>query len=228
MARKPVPPTTTPSSQEMDSIRSISLPGEHWKQARGHGLNYFVSNMGRLLTTRQYGSRIVAVMKPSLDGGGYYRTMLDGHTVKVHRIVAENWLENPLGLQVVNHIDCNPTNNRVENLEWCTLKYNAWYGATHGAIKAPHPPVLTPDQVKRVQELWATKRAEYPYRTAGLRLKRILAEIVKLEMPETRQLTNESLTSIAYGCASWKQPLTIPSECERHHTHIVSDARIVI
>ena len=228
MARKPVPPTTTPSSQEMDSIRSISLPGEHWKQARGHGLNYFVSNMGRLLTTRQYGSRIVAVMKPALDGSGYYRTMLDGHTVKVHRIVAENWLENPLGLPVVNHIDCNPTNNRVENLEWCTQKYNAWYGATHGSIKAPHPPVLTPEQVKKVQELWATKRAEYPHRVDGLRLKKVLAAIVKMELPEARALSDASLAGIAYGYACWKQPLTIPSECERHHTHIVSDAGIVI
>ena len=122
----------------------------------------------------------------------------------------------------------NPTNNRVENLEWCTPKYNAWYGATHGSIKAPHPPVLTPEQVKKVQELWATKRAEYPHRVDGLRLKKVLAAIVKMELPETRALSDASLAGIAYGYACWKQPLTIPSECERHHTHIVSDAGIVI
>ena len=147
----------------MDSIRSISLPGEHWKQARGHGLNYFVSNMGRLLTTRQYGSRIVAVMTPSLDPHGYYRTMLDGRTVKVHRIVAENWLENPLGLPVVNHIDCNPTNNRVENLEWCTTSENILHAYRTGLEKKAlgqkhHAAKMTDEQVRQFKWEWAHDR----------------------------------------------------------------------
>lgn len=227
MARKPVPPTTTPSSQEMDSIRSISLSGEHWKQVKGHSSNYFVSNMGRLLTTRQYGCRIVAVMKPA-PTQGYLRTLLDGHTVKVHRIVAENWLENPLGLPVVNHIDCNPSNNRVDNLEWCSIKYNAWYGVTHGKIVVPKPPKLTPEEVKQVQKLWMELRKKYPYHVKGASVKRMLAEEVKLLMPAARKLKSSSLQAIAYGLTSWEQPLTIPSECEKHHTHIVSDEGIVI
>ena len=228
MARKPVPPTTTPSSEEMDSIRSISLSGERWKQVKGHSSNYFVSNMGRLLTTRQYGSRIVAVMKPAQDLHGYYRTMLDGHTVKVHRIVAENWLENPLGLPVVNHIDCNPANNMVENLEWCSVKYNAWYWATHGSIKIPRPQILSMEEVEIVRKMWSEKRAKFPYKVKGLSQKRIISEEIRREFPPARKMSIRSLQYVAYGLKYWKQPLTIPSECEKHHTHIVSEDGIVI
>lgn len=184
--------------------------------------------MGRLLTTRQYGNRIVAVMKPALDPRGYYRTMLDGHTVKVHRIVAENWLENPLGLPVVNHLDCNPSNNRVDNLEWCSVKYNAWYGATHGNIKIPHPAALTESELQLLLKTWKERRKTYPHRVPGKKLKQVLAAEMQLRLPCVSKLSTDAIIQLVYRSNYWKQPLTIPSECEKHHTHIVSDEGIVI
>lgn len=49
-------------------------------------------------------------------------------THRIHRIVAETFLENLEKFSQVNHIDEDKSNNRVDNLEWCTAKYNVNYG----------------------------------------------------------------------------------------------------
>lgn len=46
---------------------------------------------------------------------------------RIHRIVAEAFIPNPNNLPYVNHIDENPKNNHVDNLEWCDCKYNNNY-----------------------------------------------------------------------------------------------------
>lgn len=61
----------------------------------------------------------------------------------VHRMVAACFLPNPDNLPQVNHKDCNRTNNSVENLEWCTCKYNNQYREKYG--KAFGRPVIATD-----------------------------------------------------------------------------------
>ena len=71
-------------------------------------------------------------MKQSMHDKGYKTVSLTkGGKTKimfVHRIVAEAFLPNPDNLPMVNHKDEDKTNNFLENLEWCTAKYNANYG----------------------------------------------------------------------------------------------------
>lgn len=84
--------------------------------------NYSLSCCGDVIN--QYGK----VLKPAIDKDGYETVGLygeDGHKYKrVSRLMAENWIPNPLNLPVVNHIDGNKRNNHVLNLEWCTQQQN--------------------------------------------------------------------------------------------------------
>jgi len=71
------------------------------------------------------------ILKPNNHKGYKYVKLYSAdrnRTVLVHRLVAEAFLLNPSQLPEVNHKDENTANNCVENLEWCTSKYNANYG----------------------------------------------------------------------------------------------------
>lgn len=54
---------------------------------------------------------------------------VNGKTInlRVHRVIVGSHLPNPDNLPEVNHIDCDPTNNRLDNLEWCTHQENIAY-----------------------------------------------------------------------------------------------------
>ena len=72
------------------------------------------------------------ILKPINAGNGYFRVDLytnkKHHLVFIHRLVAEAFLPNPNHYPIVNHKDENPSNNNVNNLEWCTIAYNNAYG----------------------------------------------------------------------------------------------------
>ena len=70
--------------------------------------------------------------KSQTDNKGYKYVSLfkNGKSkfIAVHRLVAQTFIPNPNNLPEVNHIDENKANNNVNNLEWCTQKYNKGYG----------------------------------------------------------------------------------------------------
>lgn len=107
---------------------------EQWKVIEGFDL-YEVSNTGKVrskdrTTHNRNGSFIKKgrILKPVDNGTGHLKVELkqDGRKKRayVHRLVAIAFIPNPEEKLFVNHIDNNPSNNNVENLEWCTHKEN--------------------------------------------------------------------------------------------------------
>lgn len=89
-------------------------------------LNYSVSNLGNVRN-----DKTGRILKPGNSGDGYFTVALckNGEVkhFRVHRLVAQAFIPNPLGLPEVNHIDEDKLNNRAENLEWCSRQYNQEY-----------------------------------------------------------------------------------------------------
>ena len=76
----------------------------------------------------------------------------DGYTAHccVHRLVAMTFISNPNNLPIINHKDENGLNNRVNNLEWCTYKYNSNYGTAKQKLsEALSVPVIQYDKQGR-------------------------------------------------------------------------------
>lgn len=99
---------------------------EIWRSIKDYEDLYEVSNWGRVRN-----SRTGLILKPGSSKGYLYVQLYKNKIpkmFKVHRLVAQAFLPNPDNLPCVNHKDENPSNNRLDNLEWCTIKYNNNYG----------------------------------------------------------------------------------------------------
>lgn len=110
---------------------------EEWKDIRGYEGSYQVSNLGRvrsLSRKTKAGFRKGMILVLMIDKFGYSLVNLSRKSYKVHRLVAETFIDNPQGLKCVNHKDENKTNNCVDNLEWCSYEYNNNYGSRNMRI----------------------------------------------------------------------------------------------
>ena len=113
---------------------------EIWKDIKWFNGLYMISSYGRVAALKRtvwngkgYYSKSPRIMKVSFTTTGYHMITLTDryrkrHIKKVHHLVLNAFTgKRPVNKNeriVTNHKDGNPTNNNIENLEWCTQKYN--------------------------------------------------------------------------------------------------------
>jgi HNH endonuclease len=102
-----------------------------------------------------WGKRI----RPTRNSTGYHSFTCGGKSIKLSRAVALAWLPNPKGLKYVNHINGNKTDDRVENLEWCSSSDNQKHAYATG-LKIPSYAnrALTEEQVREVRSLFGSTK----------------------------------------------------------------------
>lgn len=100
-----------------------SLDGEVWKDIPKYEGLYKISSLGRVFS---YKSR--KILTPFFAGKGYKMITLtcNGNKVKhyIHRLVAQTFIPNPINYPCIDHLNTIHTDNRVENLKWCSFTQN--------------------------------------------------------------------------------------------------------
>lgn len=128
---------------------------EIWKDIVGYKGLYKISNHGKVKSLKRLvayscgGERIFKerIRKIQTVSKGYKAVILHKNNKPkqhlIHRLIAIHFIDNPESKPHINHINLNPSDNRIENLEWCTpsenmihsFKYNKRKNAGHFANK---------------------------------------------------------------------------------------------
>lgn len=154
---------------------------ENWKDVIGYEGIYEVSDLGRVRTNkdkvtysvrhgvRHWKQRILKEKNPK---GRDVRVSLwknkEEKSFLVHRLVAEAFLDNPENKQTVNHIDGNPRNNKLENLEWSTYKENNNHAFDNKLISTSKPVTLINKDTREVFHFRSrSKASEFLGKYAG-------------------------------------------------------------
>lgn len=168
---------------------------EKWKPIFGYEGMYEVSNLGRVRSLdryinidsckggNQYQKGFISPMKTIFRKGvvlkdryynNYSSIQLSRKSYKVHRLVAECFIKNPFNKPHVNHIDNNPRNNKVDNLEWVTRSENIQH-----AVKQ--------NRMTNGENIWQSKLTENDIKKIR-KSKLPIKELVKIYNVNRRQI----------------------------------------
>lgn len=97
--------------------------------------DYVINEFGDIMSFK---SGVAKLLNKRISSDGYiaYSLRSEGRyiTKRAHQLVAVCFIDNPLGLNEVNHIDANKANNHYTNLEWCTHTENIRHSFRLGLV----------------------------------------------------------------------------------------------
>ena len=108
---------------------------ELWRDIPGFEGFYKASTLGRIKSLARRGT-YERILNPIINHSGYYNVSLSKYgkskNYLVHQLVAKTFIPNPLNLIQINHKDGDKLNNKIDNLEWCTVQENITHSIETG------------------------------------------------------------------------------------------------
>ena len=104
-----------------------------WNDIKGYEGVYKINTDGEVFSIKSN-----KVLESNKSGRYLYYSLYKNNKPiykKIHRLIAENFIENIENKPQVNHIDGNRRNNKIENLEWATASENITHAHKNNLIK---------------------------------------------------------------------------------------------
>lgn len=113
-----------------------------WKVIPETNGRYSVSDNGEVRN-----NKTGRILKAIETYNGYLRVGINKKLYRVHHLVAEAFIEKPMGCTQINHKDGNKKNNHFSNLEWCTARENIIHAYKSGLKKVSYENIKSPTPI---------------------------------------------------------------------------------
>ena len=141
-------------------LDSVISNGDLPDDGKIYDRNYIVYPSGNIYNLHGH------LMVGAVGKDGYYHLVVNGKNRDKHRIIAETFIENVNDYEQVNHKNGIKTDNRIENLEWCTRSQNLIHAYDSGLEKPKRGEdngnhKLTTENIKYIRKKYKKSDREY-------------------------------------------------------------------